>query len=109
MRPFWIAAAGLVVLPFALHAIGLTFDNSIAVVVLCMAAMALNLLVGYTGLVSFGHAAWFGIGGYAAALFQKHWFPGQIYMPLLLCAVFTAAVSFVIGALILRRRGVYFS
>ncbi len=36
--------------------------------------MALNVLVGHTGLVSFGHGAWFGLGAYAAALAQRHWF-----------------------------------
>ncbi|NML42219.1 ATP-binding cassette domain-containing protein [Ramlibacter sp. G-1-2-2] len=92
-----------------MRAIGLTVDNAIVVVVLCMATMALNLLVGYTGLVSFGHAAWFGVGGYAAALAQKHWFPGQVWMPLLCTAVFMALLSLVVGFLVLRRRGVYFS
>jgi len=66
-RPLLIGAIGLVALPFAMHALGLTLDTAIVVVILCMATMSLNLLVGYTGLVSFGHSAWFGIGGYAAA------------------------------------------
>ncbi|MEN0119797.1 MAG: branched-chain amino acid ABC transporter ATP-binding protein/permease [Pseudomonadota bacterium] len=109
MRPFWIAAAGLVVLPFVLRAIGLTLDNAIVVVILCMATLSLNLLVGYTGLVSFGHAAWFGVGGYAAALAQKHWFHGQMLLPLLFSAAFMAVLSLAVGFLILRRRGVYFS
>jgi branched-chain amino acid transport system ATP-binding protein len=109
MRPLWAAVAGLVLLPFFMRAIGLTVDNAIMVVILCIATLSLNLLVGYTGLVSFGHAAWFGIGGYAAALAQKHWFPGQIVLPLLFCAAFMAALSVVVGFLILRRRGVYFS
>jgi ABC-type branched-subunit amino acid transport system ATPase component/ABC-type branched-subunit amino acid transport system permease subunit len=109
LRPFWIAAAGLVLLPFALRAIGLTVDNAILIVVLCMATMALNLLVGTTGLVSFGHAAWFGIGGYAAAVAQKQWFHGQIVLPLVFCGAFMALLSLVVGFLILRRRGVYFS
>jgi ABC-type branched-subunit amino acid transport system ATPase component/ABC-type branched-subunit amino acid transport system permease subunit len=109
LRPFWIAAVGLVLLPFGMRAIGLTLDNAIMVVILCMATMALNLLVGTTGLVSFGHAAWFGVGGYAAALAQKYWFPGQVWLPLLACAVFMAVLSLVVGFLILRRRGVYFS
>lgn len=109
MRPFWIGAAGLVLLPFAMQGLGLTLDNAIVVVVLCIATMALNLLVGYTGLVSFGHAAWFGLGGYAAALAQKHWFPGQIFLPLLFCAAATAVLALVVGFFILRRRGVYFS
>ena len=41
-----------------------------------MACMALNILVGHTGLVSFGHGAWFGLAAYAAALIQRNWMPG---------------------------------
>jgi len=104
-----IGAAALVVLPFALHAIGLTIDTATVAVALAMAVMGLNLLVGYSGLVSFGHSAWFGIGGYAAALAQQHWFPGQIFMPLVFSVVFTAVLALVVGFVILRRRGVYFS
>lgn len=107
--PLWAGAAALVLLPIALQAIGLTYDNATVVVILAMAAMGLNLLVGYTGLVSFGHAAWFGFGGYAAALVQLHWFPGHLLLPLLLSLVFTAAMATVVGYLILRRKGVYFS
>ncbi|RPH58186.1 MAG: ATP-binding cassette domain-containing protein, partial [Burkholderiales bacterium] len=92
-----------------MQAIGLTLDTATVVVILCMATMGLNLLVGYTGLVSFGHSAWFGIGGYAAALAQLHWFKGQIVMPLLFSFAFTAVLALVVGFLILRRRGVYFS
>ena len=108
-RPLWIAAASLVLLPLLFQAIGLTLDSATVVVILAIAAMGLNLLVGYTGLVSFGHAAWFGIGGYAAGLAQLHWFKGQMLLPLLFSVLFTAALSLVVGFLILRRRGVYFS
>ena len=104
-----IGAAALVVLPFAMQAIGLTIDTATVAVMLAMAVMGLNLLVGYTGLVSFGQSAWFGIGGYAAALAQKHWFPGQMLMPLVFSIVFTALLALVVGFIILRRRGVYFS
>ncbi len=109
MQPLWIGAGALIVLPFAMQAIGLTLDTATVVVILSMAAMGLNLLVGYTGLVSFGNSAWFGIGGYAAALAQLHWFRGQFVMPLLFTIVFTAVLATVVGFLILRRRGVYFS
>src|SRR5262245_63344206 len=71
--------------------------------------MGLNLLVGYTGLTSFGHGVWFGIGGYGAGLLQKHYFHDQILLPIILAMLFVAVVSTVIGVLILRRRGVYFS
>ena len=42
------------------------------VVIFAIACMALNILVGYTGLVSFGHGAWFGLAAYAAALIQRN-------------------------------------
>src|SRR5262245_58816656 len=71
--------------------------------------MGLNVLVGYTGLVSFGHGAWFGLGAYAAALSQRYWFPVGIALPFRFAIVFVAGTALISGALILRRRGVYFS
>ncbi len=71
--------------------------------------MGLNLCVGYTGLVSFGHGTWFGIGAYAAGLIQLHWFGGEIWLPLLSSMAVVAVLSAVAGIVILRRRGVYFS
>jgi len=109
MRPLWIGAAALVVLPFAMQAVGLTVNTATVVVCLAIATLGLNLLVGFTGLTSFGHATWFGIGAYAAALVQKHWLGGQIVVPILLGLAFVAALATVVGVLILRRRGVYFS
>jgi ABC-type branched-subunit amino acid transport system ATPase component/ABC-type branched-subunit amino acid transport system permease subunit len=108
-RPLWIGGAALVVLPFAMQAMGLTVNTATVVVCLAIATLGLNLLVGFTGLTSFGHATWFGIGAYAAALAQKHWLEGQIVFPILLGLAFVAALSTVVGVLILRRRGVYFS
>ncbi len=57
--------------------VGLPLRSAIDVVVFAIACMGLNILVGYTGLVSFGHGAWFGLGAYAAALSQRYWFPGD--------------------------------
>ena len=96
-------------LPIALQALGLSLNTGIAVVVLAIAATGLNLCIGYTGLVSFGHSAWFGIGAYAAGLIQLHWFRGEMWLPLLLSMIVVAVTSTVIGIIILRRRGVYFS
>ena len=73
----------MVVLPFALLAGGLTLTSATDVVIFAIACMALNILVGHTGLVSFGHGAWFGVGAYAAALTQKYWFPGSVLWPVL--------------------------
>jgi ABC-type branched-subunit amino acid transport system ATPase component/ABC-type branched-subunit amino acid transport system permease subunit len=107
--PLVIAALALASLPFALDVVGLPLRSSIDVVVFAIASMGLNVLVGYTGLVSFGHGAWFGLAAYAAALSQRHWFPDAIVLPALFAVAFVAVTAAVSGALILRRRGVYFS
>src|SRR5712664_876423 len=107
--PLLIAPLALAGLPFALDVVGLPLRTSIDVVVFAIACMGLNVLVGYTGLVSFGHGAWFGLGAYAAALSQRYWFSGEIVPPFLFAICFVAAAALVSGALILRRRGVYFS
>ena len=70
-RSLLIAAAALVLLPFALHALGLTLKTATDVVIFAIAAMGLNILVGTTGLVSFGHGVWFGLGAFAAAILQR--------------------------------------
>ena len=108
-QPLLVAAVALIVLPFAMRVFGLTTDTAATVVILAIAAMGLNLCIGYAGLVSFGHSTWFGIGGYAAALFQQHWFPNQIVLPILLSMIVIAGLSTFVGVIILRRRGVYFS
>ena len=107
--PLIVAALVLVLLPFALDLVGLPLRSSIDVVVFAIACMGLNILVGYTGLVSFGHGAWFGLGAYAAALAQRQWFADGMMLPALFAASFVAATALLSGALILRRRGVYFS
>src|SRR6476619_891653 len=108
-RPLLLASLALIALPIALRLLGLSLNTGTMAVILAIATMALNLCVGYTGLVSFGHSVWFGIGAYAAGLLQLHWFHNQIWIPILLSMAFVAALSTVAGFLILRRRGVYFS
>jgi branched-chain amino acid transport system ATP-binding protein len=108
-RPLLLASLALVVLPFILPPLGLSLNTGTMVVILAIAAMGLNLCVGYTGLVSFGHGTWFGIGAYAAGLIQLHWFGGEIWLPLLSSVVFVALLSAAVGIIVLRRRGVYFS
>jgi branched-chain amino acid transport system ATP-binding protein len=108
-RPLLLAALALVVLPFAMQVLGLSLNTGTMVVALAIATMGLNLCVGYTGLVSFGHGTWFGIGAYAAGLIQLHWFRGEIWLPIVLSMAVVAVLSAVAGIIILRRRGVYFS
>lgn len=76
--------------------------------VLCFAlfATAFNLLIGFGGLMSFGHAAFFGIASYIAAYSARTWgIPPELAIPL---AVVGAALGVPIGALAIRRQGVIF-
>src|SRR3954470_10896818 len=107
--PLLISALGLMLLPPVLLALGLTMTSATEVVVYAIACMALNILVGHTGLVSFGHGAWFGLAAYAAAIAQRNLMPGSFFGPALLGLVVVAAIAAAFGFLILRRRGVYFS
>jgi len=108
-RPLWLGAAALMALPLLISSLGLALNTASAVVILAIAGMGLNVLVGYTGLTSFGHGVWFGIGGYGAGLLQKHYLHDQILVPTILAMLLVALLSTVVGMLILRRRGVYFS
>ncbi len=104
-----LAALGLILLPPVLLALGLTMTSATEVVVYAMACMALNILVGHTGLVSFGHGAWFGLAAYAAALIQRNLMHDSFFGPVIAGVVIVTLVATAFGFLILRRRGVYFS
>lgn len=71
-------------------------------------AMSLDLLIGFTGLVSFGHAAFFGISGYALAILTPDDAPASIFWILPVCLAITAVAAFVIGWIAVRTSGVYF-
>jgi branched-chain amino acid transport system permease protein len=77
------------------------------VIILAMAALSLNLIMGYGGMVSFGHAAYLGIGGYAVGILAKEGIgSGFPQWPVAIAA--SALYALVVGALSLRTRGVYF-
>ncbi|MBC5763058.1 branched-chain amino acid ABC transporter permease [Ramlibacter sp. GTP1] len=81
----------------------------IRVMVLSMFALSLDLLVGYTGLISFGHAAWFGMGGYVFALLgTKYQLTNNLWLTLPAAMAVTAFFSFVVGLFVLRTRGMFF-
>jgi branched-chain amino acid transport system permease protein len=77
------------------------------IIILAIAATSLNLILGYGGMMSFGHAAYLGIGGYAVGMLAHEGiFSGFVQWPVALAA--SALFALVIGALSLRTRGVYF-
>ncbi|WP_285673344.1 branched-chain amino acid ABC transporter ATP-binding protein/permease [Paralimibaculum aggregatum] len=107
--PLITAALGLLLLPPLMLSIGLTMTSAAEVVIFAIACLALNVLTGHTGLVSFGHGAWFGMAAYAAGIAQRELFPEGFFGPVLIGLGITALAATVFGFLILRRRGVYFS
>jgi branched-chain amino acid transport system permease protein len=77
------------------------------IVILALAAVSLNLILGFGGMMSFGHAAYLGIGGYAVGMLAfEHVYSGFVQWPAALAA--SALFALVVGALSLRTRGVYF-
>jgi branched-chain amino acid transport system permease protein len=98
----------LLTMPLWINAIGGYTELASRVVVMALAAMALNFLLGYTGTLSFGHAAYFGLGAYGVGMTLKYLVPSTALGMLIGVAVGTLAAA-LIGALIVRLRGVYFA
>jgi len=101
--------AGLVLLPAYVEFTGSRFLLTLftRIVILALAAVSLNLILGYGGMMSFGHAAYLGIGGYAVGILAfEGATSGLVQWPVALMV--SALFAFVIGALSLRTRGVYF-
>src|ERR1700733_13910907 len=78
--------------------------------VLCVAlfACAFNLMIGYVGLLSFGHAAFYGMGAYVAAWCMKFWHV-DAFVAILLGGAAGAVLGLFLGYLAIRRSGIYFA
>jgi len=116
-----VLAAVLLCAPVLALVAGEPFYVTLAtrIAILALAAVGLNIALGLGGLVSFGHAAFFGVGGYAAGILAVHAFnmepivagiPGTKLMPViwLVAALASIVVALPIGAISLRTSGVYF-
>jgi branched-chain amino acid transport system permease protein len=104
-----VAAIAGIAVPFVLQALGMDFYLSLAsrIVVYAIAATSLNLVLGYGGLVSFGHAAFLGLGAYTTGiLISEGVQSGAVHLGATLAVAALAAL--LIGAISLRTRGVYF-
>ena len=117
-------AALLLAMPFVALAMDEPFYITLAtrMAILALAAVGLNLALGLGGLVSFGHAAFFGIGGYAAGILSTHalnmqplltWpfevaSSDQMLVAWIVAVVVSGLVALAIGAISLRTSGVYF-
>ena len=101
---YGLVLLGLVVAPF----IGAYPVFVLKVLCFALFACAFNLLIGYTGLLSFGHAAFFGSAGYAMGYAMKSW--GVTPEVGLLAGVASGALlGYIVGSLAIRRQGIYFA
>jgi len=105
LMAIWLA---LLLAPYWMVPLGGYTALGTRVLVLGLAAMSVNFLLGFTGVLSFGHAAYFGLGAYGAGFALKFLAPST---PLaLICGMLLGGVAgALLGALIVRRRGVYFA
>jgi len=107
---FWLVCAALLaLLPPAMNAIGQPYyiDLVRRIMILAIAAVSLNLILGYGGLVSFGHAAYLGIGAYAVGILAFYGVTnGWLQFAIAIAA--SAVVAAAIGAISVRTSGIYF-
>jgi branched-chain amino acid transport system permease protein len=107
-RTFAIAA---VIIPLALFPFaGADFYTELVtkVMILAIFALSLDLLVGYTGLVSFGHAAFYGIGAYALALIAPKYDPANLWITLAAAMACAGLAALLVGIFVVRAKGIYF-
>jgi branched-chain amino acid transport system permease protein len=98
----------LATMPFWLSSVGGYTQLGTRVLIMALAAMSVNFLLGYTGVLSFGHAAYFGLGCYGAGLIIKYIVPSTLAG--MAVGVLTGlAAAAVIGLLIVHLRGIYFA
>ena len=107
-RSIFVAACFALLALFPLVSGNYGIDFVTKIMVYALFALSLELLVGATGLICFGQAAFFGIGAYAAVLLSSDSNSSSIAWLLPACVLAAAAYALVVGALSLRTKGVYF-
>ena len=100
--------AALVLAPYWMPPLGGYTALGTRVLVLGLAAMSVNFLLGFTGVLSFGHAAYFGLGAYGAGFALKFLAPSSP-LSLLMGMLLGGVAGALLGTLLVRRRGVYFA
>ena len=103
------AAVALLIFPTAFALIGGTADMADRILIWGIFGLGFDILFGFTGLLSFGQAAFFGSGGFMTAYLLISGFTDNALVALLIGTVFAAMLGVIIGALSLRRSGIYFA
>jgi branched-chain amino acid transport system permease protein len=103
-----IVWALLIAVPFWLPLVGGYTALGTRILIYALCAMALNVLLGFTGMMSFGQAAYFGLGGYGAGLALMH-LTHSTWLAVLAGTVLGGLAAVVLGGLVMNSRGIYFA
>ena len=104
-----LLAIVLLAMPEIMNGIKLNVSLGTTLLLFALAAASVNLLVGYTGMMAFGNAAFFGVGAYGSALFTHYILPDNMVVATIVGAVAGTLSAFVLAPFLIRRRGIYFA
>src|SRR5689334_13038594 len=108
MAPLLATLAAFATLPFWIKGVGLYPYLGVEVMVWVIYALGFNLLLGYAGLPSFGHGAYFGVGAYAFGLFQLG-VSSNLWLCLLAAVLAGGFAGAIVATFISHRRGIYYA
>jgi branched-chain amino acid transport system permease protein len=107
-RAVWITLLVFLVLPYAVPGNIISTALATEIMISGLFALGFNLLLGYTGILSFGHAAYFGLGCYGFGMAVRD-FGLSVWGGLLVSMLVGAVLASIVGAIAIKKRGVYFA
>lgn len=111
LRFLGLTALGLAIFPFVLHLIGGYGGLATQILIVSIATIGFNVLLGYAGILSYGQAMFYGGGGYLAAILLIHTMPNHpnLWLAVLGATLMTTVLAIVVGAVSVRLYGIYFA
>ncbi|MDB5028344.1 MAG: transporter permease, partial [Candidatus Eremiobacteraeota bacterium] len=111
LRFVLLTGVGLALFPFLLEPIGGYAGLATQILIVSIAAVAFNLLLGYAGMLSYGQAMFYGSGGYIAAILLLRAMPHHpnLWLAILGATLFTSVLALLVGAVTVRLYGIYFA
>ena len=106
-----LTALGIALFPFLLHLLGGYSTLATQIAIVSIASIGFNLLLGYAGILSYGHAMFYGGGGYIAAILILRTMPTHpnLWLAVLVATLVTTALALLVGSLTVRLYGIYFA
>lgn len=104
-----LTALGLALFPLLLHPIGGYAGLATQIVIVSVASVGFNVLLGYAGMLSYGHAMFYGGGGYVAAILMLRLMPDHpnLWLAMLGATLASTVLAVLVGALVVRLYGIY--